>query len=132
MKIDYEIIKNILLIFEGSQTPRLNTIEIFEKLNYNENKTEDFNIIYLYFNLLKDQELIECINDNKGNLGFEFTGRGEPIIQIKHFRLTVFGYQTLEAMNQNKVWEKIKGHLKILGVESLKQIPTLALKIITE
>jgi len=46
--------------------------------------------------------------------------------------MTINGYQTLETMNTNKVWSELKKTTKTLGIESLKQISSLAIKLISE
>ncbi|UTW66175.1 DUF2513 domain-containing protein [bacterium SCSIO 12643] len=132
MKLDYDIIKAFLNGFQDSKKPTLNTLEVFTSLNYDHNVKTDFNLVWHYLKLLNDQNLIECIGDNNGDLGISFTGSGEPIISVKHFRLTMLGHQALEAMNNNKVWEKIKSGVDKIGIAGLKQIPGLAIKILTE
>lgn len=133
MKIDYEQIKRFLSAFESSETPLFNTINIFTTLGYNEKNNEDSKQVLFYMNLLKDQGLIECISNNnadKDNLGFSYSGN-QIDIKILNFRLTILGHQTLESMSNNKLWDKIKGPLSKLGIESLKQIPSLAIQLLS-
>lgn len=132
MKVDYDKIKEILIVFEESNKPTINTLGIFAALNYDEKNQEDFDLVWHYLKLLSEQNLIECLNDTDNNLGISFTGNGQPIISIKSFRLTIIGHQTLETMKTNKAWEKVKDGLKTLGIQSLKSIPTLAIKMISE
>jgi hypothetical protein len=134
MKIDYEQIKRFLNVFESSKSPIINTIQIFHSLGYNEKNEEDSSLVMFYMKLLNDQDLIECISDNiddKINLGFSFTGNQKMILKILNFRLTIIGHQALESMSNNKLWDKIKTPLGKLGIESLKQIPSLAIQILT-
>ena len=132
MKLDYDIIKVYLKGFRDTEKRTLNTLEVFTTLNYDYNDMTDFNLVWHYLKLLNDQSLIECIGDNNGDLGISFTGSGEPIISVKHFRLTMSGHQALEAMDNNKVWEKIKSGVEKIGIAGLKQIPGLAIKLLTE
>ncbi|WP_417874122.1 DUF2513 domain-containing protein [Xanthomarina gelatinilytica] len=132
MKVDYEKIKEILIVFEENNKPTINTLGLFSTLNYDTNNQEDFDIVWHYLKLLREQDLIECLNDSENNLGISFTGSGQPIISVKNFRLTIIGHQTLETMKTNKAWEKVKDGLKTIGIHSLKNIPTLAIKMISE
>ena len=109
----------------------MNTSEIFSKLNYDNDKASERKEVWHYLKLLSEQKLIECIDD-KENLGFFFLGNGTIVCGIKKFRITNVGYQTYESITTNMIWNKIKTPLKTLGIESLKQIPSLAIKIITE
>ena len=131
MILDYDKIKLFLKIFIEDENPFLNTVEIFSKLNYNISNDIETKDVWHYLKLLSEQKLIECIED-KENLGFSFLGNGRIVCNVKKFRITNSGYQTYEIITTNKIWNKIKTPLKTLGVESLKQIPSLAIKIITE
>lgn len=131
MNLDYDKIKLFLNIFIEDEKPFLNTTEIFTKLNYNADKDNERKEVWHYLKLLSEQNLIECLDD-KENLGFSFLGNGAIIYGIKKFRITNTGYQTYESINTNVIWNKIKTPLKTLGVESLKQIPSLAIKMMTE
>lgn len=132
MKVDYEKIKEILIVFEESNRPIISTLEIFTLLNYDDDNQEDFDIVWHYLKLLREQDLIECLNDRENNLGISFSGNGEPIVSVKNFRLTIIGHQTLETMKTHKTWKKVKKGLNTMGIESLKKIPTLAIKMISE
>lgn len=131
MHLDYDKIKLFLDVFIEDEKPFLNTSEIFLKLNYNSDLDKDRKEIWHYLKILSEQDLIECIDD-KEKLGFSFLGNGAIIYSIKKFRITNTGYQIYESISANKIWNKIKNPLKTLGVESLKQIPSLAIKILTE
>ena len=131
MTLDYDKIKSYLNIFIDDEKPFLSTSEIFTKLNYNSDSDSQSKEVWHYLKLLSEQKLIECI-DNTENLGFSFLGNGAIVYGIKKFRITNTGYQTYETITTNIIWNKIKTPLKTLGVESLKQIPSLAIKIITE
>jgi hypothetical protein len=132
MKIDFEKIKEILIVFEESNKPTINTLGIFTALNYDSNNQEDVGIVWHYLKLLSEQGLIECLNDSNNNLGISFTGNGQPIISVNNFRLTIIGHQALETMKTNKAWKKVKDVLKKIGIHNLKNIPTLAIKMISE
>ncbi len=135
MKIEYDQIKRYLEVLESSELPVINTINIFKGLELNENKLEDCNHAIFYLNLLKDQDLLECVSDNdldKENLGFSYTGNSDVIINILNFRLTILGHQTLESLRNKQIWNKVKEPLSKLGIEGLKQIPALALNLLIQ
>jgi hypothetical protein len=131
MNLDYDKIKSFLNAFIEDEKPFLNTLEIFTNLTYDIEKDSDRQEVWHYLKLLSEQNLIECFDD-KENLGFYYLGNGTIRCGIKKFRITTTGYQTYESITSNIVWEKVKKQLKTLGIESLKQIPSLAIKIITE
>jgi len=133
MKIDYEKIKIFLEAVESSDLPVINTIRIFKYLDYDIENDEDSKNVMFYLRLLKDQGLIECVSDNeldRDNMGFSFLGNGGIVIKSLNFRLTINGHQALESMNNSKIWGKIKEPLGKLGIEGLKQIPSLAIKLL--
>jgi hypothetical protein len=132
MKIDYDKIKEFLQIFEDSKEPTINTLKIFEKLKYSDKNDEDSKQVWFYLKLLNDQGLLECLNqdsDKKETLGFSYFGNGQIHMIILNFRLTMQGYQTLESMTNQNIWNKLKVPLTQIGIEGLKQIPSLAIKI---
>jgi hypothetical protein len=130
MKVDYDEIKKYLTVLSESDRPMLNTLEFIESLGLNQNNDKDIKVFWHNLKLINDANYIECIGDIDGDLGISFTAIGTPIIRIKSFRLKLAGNQALEAMNLNSVWLKIKDNLKLLGIAGLKQIPSLAIKLI--
>lgn len=131
MKIDYDKIKIFLNIFIEEEKPYINTKDIFLRLGYDVKNDKEANEVWHYLKLLNDENLIECLGGNL-DLGFTLNGNGSISIGIKNFRITSKGYQTFEIITTSKVWEKLKKSAKELGIESIKQIPSLAIKIITE
>ena len=128
MELDHNKIKEFLIVLTRSDNPIINTQELMDAMFVNQENQQSFNIFYNYLKILNEQEYIECINDSKNNLGITFTGRGEPIISIKNFRITTSGNEALRVMNSNKFKEKINKILKTIGIEGLKQIPALIVK----
>jgi len=131
MRIDYEIIKRYLKVFQENERHLINTIELFDRLEYDSDNQKDCQEAYHYLHQLNDQELIDCIHD-KEELGFILLGNGGINLRVTDFRLTHLGHQTYEAMNSSKIWSKINGMISKLGDSGLKQIPTLAVKMIME
>ena len=130
MKIDYDEIKKYLTVLSDSDNPMLNTLEFMKSLGLNYDDDKDVKLFWHNLNLINDANYIECIEDKENDLGISFTATGTPIVRIKSFRLKLNGNQALEAMNLNNVWLKVKDNLKVLGVAGLKQIPSLAIKLI--
>jgi len=130
MKVDYDEIKKYLTVLSDSDNPMLNTFEFMKSLGLNYDDDKDVKLFWHNLNLINDANYIECIEDKENDLGISFTTTGTPIVRIKSFRLKLNGNQALEAMNLNNVWLKIKDNLKVLGVAGLKQIPSLAIKLI--
>lgn len=131
MEIDYDTLQSFLSVIQESGQPTLNTKQIMEKVNLNIANDGDCNKAWFYLKLLADQDLIECVGGDP-NLGFTFTGNGEPNISIKSFRLTLAGHQILESMANETIWSSIKDPIKKAGIEGVKQIPGLAIKFLAE
>jgi hypothetical protein len=131
MEIDYDTLQSFLSAIQESGKPTLNTMQILEKVDLDSNNSDDGNKAWFYLKLLADQDLIECVGGDE-NLGFAFTGGGEPMISIKSFRLTLSGHQILESMANETIWSNIKEPIKKAGIEGLKQMPGLAIKFLAE
>jgi|GEM_PF-3598588 len=133
MKIDIEIVKNYLTIFQEHDSPVISTLEIIKKLGLNNQLSSDIKLVYFYLKILYDQDLIDIEStrfEDRQNLGFTF-GNGDIVfLSSRNFRLTNEGHKTLEIMLKSKIWNFTKTQLETIGVESLKQIPTIALAFI--
>lgn len=46
--------------------------------------------------------------------------------------LTFSGHQLIEAMRSDTLWNKIKSGMKAFGIEGLKQVPALAIQILSQ
>ena len=114
MKIDFDELK---LVLNAIQT-KTGTVSSFE---LGPNDCEDKisrEKLYFYLELLEDDNLIE-VND-----------RIEQTRSIVVKRMTMSGFRTLEAMNNDTIWNKIKGQVVNIGIEGLKQIPSLAISLL--
>ena len=58
------------------------------------------------------------------------TKDGTVPVWISRKGLTMAGHEALDAMRNDTIWNKINDKVKLLGVEGLKQIPALAIKLI--
>ncbi len=137
MNLDYIVLKEYLNFFRNSNKPILTLGDLFNLKgfdNYNEISDHIQNEAYHYLHLMKDEGLIECISDNVDiqlNLGFTPTSNfTEWLINVSTaYRLTSLGYKVVEAMSNNMIWNKIKTSIKTIGIEGVKQIPSLALAL---
>ena len=133
MKIDIEVVKNYLTVFQKYDSPVISSLEIFKQLGLNHQLNQDIKLVYHYLKILFDQDLIDIESikpEDRQTLGFTFGHGGTIFLNVRNFRLTNDGHKTLEVMLQPKIWNFTKSQLRTIGVESLKQIPTLALAFI--
>lgn len=135
MKIDIEVVKNYLTVFQEYDSPVISTYELFKLLGLDYQKNDDIKVLYHYLKILFDQDLIDIEStkaEDKQTLGFSFSHSGRVILLSRQFRLTNEGHKTLEIMQQSKIWNFTKSQLGTIGVESIKQIPTIALAFIKD
>lgn len=135
MKIDFNQIERILKVFEEHEYSAITSKQLFDKLELNDKEKNDCEYFSFYMQLLKDQGLIECLSTNptdKDNFGITYTGNGQFCLKILNFRLTSLGHQTLESLENKEIWEKIKERVNMLGIEGLKQIPSLAINLLSK
>ena len=116
MKLDYELSKQILAYLEakcnGIQPVHINVGDIpgqhdQAKLDY-------------HLDILEDDGLINVLTKLPGAPG---------TTQVT--RLTANGHRVLEVMSNDTLWNKVKASMKGLGIETLKQVPALAIKYFT-
>jgi len=135
MKIDFNQIERILKVFEEHEYSVITSKQLFDKLELNDKEKSDCEYFSFYMHLLKDQGFIECLSTNptdKDNFGITYTGNGHFCLKILNFRLTSLGHQTLESMENKEIWGKIKERINMLGIEGLKQIPSLAINVLSK
>lgn len=129
MKIEIDYIKQILDSLEACDNSDYPSLKYLTK-TLNINMSQDGEIIKLRFhlNILQDGGFVETTSDNFGIL----TGmNGDLTINSSvGTRITLFGAQLLESLKNDTIWNKSKVLLKEISVETLKQIPGLALNII--
>ncbi len=126
MKLDYDLIKEILEKIESGDGASIKTIWHKDFKDSDERKQEYLRLRYhykiLFDNKLADGEVYELPHKN-------YDGGGDDMILINfsYKALTLKGHETLEAMQNDTVWNKIKGSVKQAGITGVKQIPALAL-----
>lgn len=110
MKLDYELNKKILLWIQDN-TDGIKMVWVTPQ-NLEGNYTQDQ--INYHMHLMSDDFLIE------GKFH-----RGAICVS----RLTAEGHRVLEAISNDKLWQKIQGFMKDAGIGALKEIPGIAVKL---
>ena len=123
MKLDYELIKEILQKIEDNDGVKDNSITISERRVNIEKFQEAVKLAHHYEILIDDGLVYGKIT--------ELNSPDEIIRYIDVGELTMLGHRVIEGMGSETLWNKIKGGAKIVGIEGLKQIPALAIKILT-
>lgn len=116
MKLDHDLIRKIL---EKIETDANGAQPISIKDGSLDGNFRQHEIDY-HLQILADDQLI---------VAKTLKGEGR-IIDIMILRLSAEGHRVLEAMRNDGVWSKIKDTARMLGVEGLKQIPALAIKLL--
>ena len=117
MKLNYDLIKQILIFIEESEET-----DGSGPLMFHQNDAEEsfpgvsFEVITYHFHILDDDGLIQGFDKFHG--GFYFN------------RLTANGHRVLEAMKNNGLWDKIKNGAIAAGISGLQQIPSTAIQVL--
>ncbi|WYJ07243.1 DUF2513 domain-containing protein [Opitutia bacterium KCR 482] len=129
MKIEIDYIKQILDSLEdcdNNDYPSLNYL--MKSLNISMSHGREIIKLRFHLNILKDGGFVECISDD---FGISTGMNGDLIINSSvGTRITLLGAQLLESLKNDTIWNKSKVLLKEISVETLKQIPGLALNIL--
>ena len=86
---------------------------------------ESFDELAYHFDILCSNEFIEGKVSHSAYLGQKAT------TSIDYYNLTFEGHKLLDGMRSQTIWNKIKFKAQGLGVEGLKQIPALAISLLT-
>ena len=115
MKRDMDLMRQILLLIEerSDVPPKILTLKDFIDIK------EDAYMISLHIDLLRDAGLIEVINTS-------YLERGLKDFDIT--RLTLAGYEYLDAIRDIKIWHKVKQSISFVGGATLDVIKQVAVK----
>lgn len=115
MKRDMDLMRQILLLIEerSDVPPKILTLKDFFDIK------EDAYMISLHIDLLRDAGLIEVINTS-------YLERGLKDFDIT--RLTLAGYEYLDAIRDIKIWHKVKQSISFVGGATLDVIKQVAVK----
>ncbi len=115
MKRDMDLMRQILLRIEARSDvpPKTLTLRDFFDIK------EDAYIISLHIDLLCDAGLIEVMDKTITCDGFK---------DFVIVRLTLAGYEYLDAIRNVKIWDKVKQSINFVGGATLDVIKQLAVK----
>jgi len=108
MKIDYEFLKNILVVMEENPKHNINNYELGNAIGLDFNKIDEvlFDKFVGHIKLLGDNNCIEC---KSSDYGFTFNLMSNSYISVQTlYRLTQEGYEFLEMIKHKSILEKIK------------------------
>lgn len=128
MKMDFDYIKNLLNILNDCDNDRVELNYLYDTLQIPSDPEScllEKKLRHHLF-LLYEAGFIEATTNS---LGFKETVNGH-ILSIGNTRywLTMRGYQLLESINNDTLFNKITTGIKNIGIDTLKQIPSLALE----
>ncbi len=104
MKLDYEFIKQILLTLEGNEEHLMELENIFKILNIKDDK--DIDKLAGHLKIIGDNFCIEC---SSANYGFSYSvGNFVSINGNAKYRLTARGYEFLDILKKDTIFNKIK------------------------
>ena len=125
MKLDYELLRNILEhieeVTDGQERHTVSRDTFPDSLV----QCESFDILAYHFDILCLNEFVE------GMVLRSPLGGHRVATNIDYFSLTFDGHKLLDSMRNETMWNKIKSQAQEFGVEGLKQIPALAIALLT-
>lgn len=105
MKIDYNYIKQALLLMEECPDYNIESLELLKKLKSLElSNDENENKFIGHIKILHDNYFIDCENSN---LGIKETLNNFIIVNTK-YRITAQGYEFLDILKNDTAFNKIK------------------------
>ena len=115
MKRDMDLMRNMLLRIEerSDVPPKMLHVDDFEDLH------ADMFVLSLHVELMNDAGLIEVFDSNVEPDGFK---------DFTISRLTLSGYEYLDAIRNRKVWMRVKKKIEFFGGATLDIIKQLAVK----
>ena len=116
MKQNYELIKNILLAMEEYPEYRISQ-EKLENMLHLDNK--DMFIGHIY--LLGDSNLIES-DAKQSKYGFRYGAANNLSEENCNYRMTARGYEFLEILKNDTLFNKIKNYVLPLALEVGKEL----------
>ena len=114
MKRDMDLMRKILLRIEERSDVPPKTLSINDFLDFHEN----IHVISLHIDLMCDAGLVEVMDTS-------YDGEVKDYIIT---RLTLAGYEYLDAIRNYSVWQKVKKRIEVIGGATLDVIKQLAIK----
>lgn len=125
MKLDYDLIKQILERIETDTDGVSRHTILKSEYEGDEEQWTEFKALAYHYKILinngfVDGEVLEIV----------IQGHRVPT-NIDFFALTLDGHKLLDSMRNETLWNKVNDKLQGVGVEGLKQIPSLAIQLLT-
>ena len=127
MKLDYVYIKEILVAIRNDDSHIIRSNILAEKLGVSFNKIDEtaFNKFVGHIRILHDEG---CIDSSTPDLGFSQGANDHWIVCSARYRMTSRGYEFLDALSKQSVFDKIKDHSISIAIEAGKQLLIEGLK----
>lgn len=117
MKLDYQLLKDILIFIESDENAHAQSHFILDDGDLEKYFSAHSMITVTYhFQILNDDGLIHGFRKFSSGPGYSC--------------LTAQGHRVLEGMKNDTLWNKIKDGALSSGIDSLKQIPALAVQML--
>ena len=125
MKLDYELIQSILEKIE-SESDGFSRCSI-PKSEYSDSDEhfKKFLKLSYHYKILIENGFVDGKVLESSSFG------GNYPVSISFSGLTLAGHKLLESMQNETLWNKVKENLQGVGVEGLKQIPSLAIQLLS-
>lgn len=132
MKMDFDFIKKLLNTLNDCDNDRVELNYLYDVLQISSDSTNcslEKKLRHHLF-LLYEARFIEATSNN---LGFREGTDGYISCNgnVKYW-LTMRGYQLLESVNNDTLFNKITSSIKNIGIDTLRQIPSLALEYLAK
>lgn len=119
MELDYSFLKEILSTMEQNSEHEMDNFKIMEKLNIQKEREDKF---IGHIRILADKGFISCENC-KYPFGFSYTNYGVRIDRTA-YRITAIGYDFLEILENDTIFNKIKNFTISVAYEAGLQLLT--------
>lgn len=128
MNLDYELLENILKhirdVGDGQVRHQVTRHTYANSPIQAASLCDSFDVLAYHLDILFDNDFV------RGELARVPLHGHRFVSNISFFNLTLQGHQLLESMENNTIWNQVKIRARQLGVEGLRQIPSLAISLI--
>ncbi|MFW1382934.1 DUF2513 domain-containing protein [Vibrio parahaemolyticus] len=117
MKIDKEYLKELLEAFESAERPTTNITELEAKgFHYDDDK------FVLHTDILIDKGYIQSFGIKSRGVGYTLMGNGERSWSVVPLRLTAYGHDFIESLNEPNVWDEIQSNFKEASFDTMVSV----------
>ena len=119
MKLDYKFIKQLLEVMENYDEHQITMEKLMDFMAINDENVDKF---AGHIKILVDYN---CLDASSMDLGFKFSINGSLTINSgERYRLTARGYEFLDILKQDTIFNKIKDHAISTAFEVGKSLLT--------